>query len=169
MDNKHVVRLCDFIDYSDGTLSFSFHHVCSGTYGLSSEQTFSKLRHMEKKISNRAGDYLTQLVHNNPEIYTSEFLSLESVEVSSGIQDTEVSRNAMFINYFDKVEISFLIRFNVRTNINKNLIKLKNPHFFNDCKKTERELMEQINIDEPVVFIEEFLFSESGFKGLVCL
>lgn len=159
----------DYKYNDDGTVSFLCHHMCSNTYGLSNEMSKREMDYITKYISSNAGEFLTNLIQQDDDPFGSELLEIVRVSVSCGISELEPSRHTMFNTYYDKVSYNFIISMSMNTKIPMNLIKLKRPNFFSNITSNSLEIMKEIDMDSPVVFIEEFIFGNETTKGIFTL
>lgn len=153
-------------DNGDGTVSFKCHHMCSTTYGFSKEMTKREVDYITKYMSSTAGEFLTSLIEDDEDPFGSELLEIKKVSISCGISELDTCRHTLFNTYYDKVSYNFIITLHMKTKIPMNHIKLKRPDFFTTVTSNSQEILNEINMESPVVFIEEFIFGDQKTKRM---
>ncbi len=159
----------DYTINDDGSASFVIHHMCSATYGIPNEVSKRKIDYITKLIGSNAGEFLTNLLREDDDPFGSDILEIDKVYVSCGISELEPSRHTMFVTYYDKVQYNFILTIFFRTKVEANLVKLKKPKFFIDTINDGKKVLEEVGIESPVVFIEEFIFGHPKTKDMFAL
>ena len=159
----------DYVHYDDGTMSFLSHHMCNAFYGIPHEASKKKIDYITKLISSNAGEYLTNLIREDSDPFGSDILEIDRVFVSCGISELQPCRHTMFSTYYNKVSYNFIMTLRINVKVPVNLIKLKRPKFFDEVTNNGENLLKEIGMSSPVVFIEEFIFSHEKTNGMFAL